>query len=99
VLAILIPLLTLAAAQDATPKPVSIPTSVQSWTDMTDAQRSRYARITVEALKRNPMFARCDALDADVLEIRVSEMAEPGSPLIMAVAGAAYAICSEVPKG
>lgn len=97
-LAILIPI-ALASAQDATPRPISIPTSVQSWTEMTDAQRNRYARVTVQALRRSPAFSSCQALDADLLELKITEHAEPGSPLIMAVAAAAYAICEDGAAG
>lgn len=96
-LAVLTIILLQAAA--AAPKPaaplVSIPMTRPAWDSMTDSQRHRYAQVTVDALRRSPEFRRCDALSADMLEVKIAEIATTGEPLIMAVASAAYTICDQ----
>lgn len=74
---------------------VAIPMTRPAWDSLTAAQKRRYAQVTIDALRRSPEFKRCPALDADILRIKIDEIATTGQPLIMAVASAAYTICDQ----
>lgn len=89
-----------ATPQDQVPpsRPIALPMNRREWDAMTPAERNRYARITVQALRRSPAFSRCQDLDPDLLEIRISELTEEGGPLMMGVAIAAYTMCDKVDR-
>lgn len=99
-LSVIIPLIIQAAPVQQSPiieaQPVSVPMTRLAWDSLTSEQKVRYSTISVQALKRSPMFMRCDALNPDTLEIKINEIAEEGSPLMMGVALAAYTLCDEV---
>jgi hypothetical protein len=70
------------------------PMRYDAWKQMTAQQRLDYAGVTIQGLRRNPVLARCAALEPRALAEGIDKAATPGELLIMAVATATYRLCS-----
>lgn len=95
--ALLTMLLQIAAVTPTTPTttpPLPIPMTQDAWKGLSPADRERYADATIQGLRRNPVLARCEALVPSRLVEGIDAVARPGEPLMMAVAAAAYGLCS-----
>lgn len=80
---------TVAAAD-----PLPIPMNHREWSSMTHNERLQYADITIQALRRNPVLARCQKLEPAELVRIINAQPAASQPLIMTVAAAAYSLCN-----
>jgi hypothetical protein len=74
--------------------PLPLPMSLPAWRALSPDDRTRYADATIQGLRRNPTLAQCEALVPGRLAEGIDAVARPGEPLMMAVAAAAYGLCS-----
>ncbi len=83
-----------AVATQQAEMPLPLPMSLSAWRALSPADRMRYADATIQGLRRNPTLAQCEALVPGRLAEGIEAVARPGEPLMMAVAAAAYGLCS-----
>lgn len=87
---------------DAYPQPdgqdnpdyVPVPMTVSEWENMDRIERKRYAEVTIQALRKSPDFASCAILEPSNFEAAIDGFTQEGQVLMIAVASAAYALCS-----
>ncbi len=77
------------------PDYVPVPMTVSEWENMDRIERKRYADVTIQALKKSPDFGSCAILEPSSLEAAIDGFTQEGQVLMIAVASAAYALCSE----
>lgn len=88
------PIAVAAAADPTSETPLPLPMNLSAWRALSPADRMRYADATIQGLRRNPTLAQCEALVPSRLAEGIEAVARPGEPLMMAVAAAAYGLCS-----
>ena len=76
-----------------TPSLPPAPMRYDAWKAMGREERVRYAEVTIQGLRRNPVLARCPALEPTALAEGIDREAKAGELLILAVAVATYRLC------
>lgn len=77
------------------PDYVPVPMTVSEWENMGRVERKRYADVAIQALKKSPDFASCAILEPVRFEAAIDGFIEEGQVLMIAVASAAYLLCSD----
>lgn len=77
------------------PDYIPVPMTVSEWENMDRSERKRYAGLTIQALKKSPDFASCAILEPSSFEAAIDGFTQQGQVLMIAVASAAYMLCSD----